>query len=303
MPRVFGWFYFSINFGSMVSTLLTPVLLRKFGPHIAFGVPGFLMLMATWFFWLGRNRFVHIPPAGKKFLEEALSKEGLQAFAKLLLVYAFIAIFWSLYDQTGSSWVLQAEKMNRNWLGFEWTSDQLQAINPILILIYIPLFTYVITPAINKIFPLTDLRKIGIGLFLTVLSFLVCARAEQLIVAGQTPSVSWQVLAYLVITAAEVYVSITGLEFSYKQAPKRLKSLVMGLFFLSVSAGNLFAGLVNKLIQNPDGTSKLPGPAYFLFFAGVMLVAAILFVFVAMRFKEKTYIQDEEGGPGKVAAM
>ena len=90
--------------------------------------------------------------------------------------------------------------------------------------------------------------------------------------------------------------SITALEFSYTQAPKKMKSLVMGAFLMSVSIGNLFTAAVNFFIQNPDGTTKLDGASYYLFFAAAMAVAAILFVPVAVWYKERTYIQDEASG-------
>ncbi|MBU6400620.1 MAG: MFS transporter, partial [Verrucomicrobia bacterium] len=96
---------------------------------------------------------------------------------------------------------------------------------------------------------------------------------------------------------AEVLVSITCLEFSYTQAPKKMKSLVMALFNLSVSMGNAFTSAVNLFIQNPDGTSKFTGVDYFLFFAGLMFVAAVLFIFVAMRYREERHIQDEAPAP------
>ena len=70
IERVFGWFYFSINFGSFFSTLLTPYLLKYYGPHIAFGVPGFFMALATLFFWMGRYKYVHIRPNRDGFLSE-----------------------------------------------------------------------------------------------------------------------------------------------------------------------------------------------------------------------------------------
>ena len=96
-----------------------------------------------------------------------------------------------------------------------------------------------------------------------------------------------------VATAAEVFVSITCLEFSYTQAPKKMKSLVMACFLLSVSLGNVFVSVVNLFIQNDDGSSKLAGPDYYLFFAACMFVTAVLFIPVALWYKEKTYIQDE----------
>ncbi len=292
ISKIFSWFYFSINFGAFFSTLLTPWLLENYGPHLAFGVPGVLMFLATVFFWMGRNKFVHIPPGGKAFLKETFSMDGLATLGKLSIVYVFVAMFWSLYDQTGSAWVLQAEQMDKHFLGMEWLSSQVQAINPILILLYIPLFNFVIYPVINKFFKLTPLRKIGIGFFLTVPSFLIPAYVESLIAAGQTPNIAWQILAYLVITAAEVLVSITALEFSYTQAKNTMKSFVMAFFLVSVSFGNLFTSAVNYFIQNPDGSNKLPGAQYYIFFASLMLITSVLFIPIAMWYKEKTYIQE-----------
>ena len=300
LEKVFGWFYFSINLGAFVSTLLTPVLLAKYGPHVAFGVPGILMALATLFFWMGRNVFIHIPAGGVEFLKETFSKEGLGSMGKLFLIYAFVAMFWALFDQTGSAWVLQAEKMDRNFLGFEWLPSQIQSINPIMIMVLIPVFNGVkainwpgIYPLLNNVWPLTPLRKIGIGFFLTVPAFLIPAWIEVRLAAGVTVNISWQLFAYGIMTAAEVFVSITCLEFSYTQAPKKMKSLVMACFLMSVSLGNVFVAAVNFFIQNEDGTSKLAGAEYYVFFSVCMLVTALLFIPVAMRYQEKSYIQDE----------
>ncbi|HEV7869391.1 MAG TPA: POT family MFS transporter [Chthoniobacteraceae bacterium] len=294
LPRVFGWFYFAINFGSFISTLLTPYLLQKYGPSVAFGVPGGLMLTATWVFWLGRNKFVHIPPGGTAFLKEAFSREGLGSLGRLFTIYLFVAMFWALYDQTASAWVLQADKMDLRWMGITWLPSQIHAINPILILIFIPIFSYGIYPAFDRFWPLTPLRKIGLGFFLTVPSFLIPAWIETQIAVGLQPNIVWQLLAYVVITAAEVLVSITCLEFSYTQAPRKMKSFIMACFYASVALGNLFTGAVNKFIQNADGSVKFTGAEYYLFFAGLMFITAILFIFVAVRYRERTYIQEQE---------
>jgi proton-dependent oligopeptide transporter, POT family len=317
LSRVFGWFYFSINFGSTISTLLIPELLNRFGPHVAFGVPGILMAIATVMFWMGRHHFVHIPPGGTAFINESFGSDGLWTLARLLPVYAFVAIFWSLYDQTGSAWVLQAEKMDRVWLGYNWDSSQIQAANPILVMVLIPLFSLVVYPAVNRVFTLTPLRKIAIGFFLMVVGFGMSAMIEEQIeanaaassstvttsepaapasgaeavVTGPQVNIGWQLLAYVVLTAAEVLVSITALEFSYTQAPNKMKSLVMSLYLLSVSAGNFFTSGVNYVISNSDGTSMLPGASYYWFFTGLMLVASVLFLIVVATYKERTYVQ------------
>lgn len=249
LPRIFNWFYWAINLGAFASTLLTPWLLEWHGPHWAFGVPGILMALATLVFWMGRWKFVHIPARGWGFVREALSGEGLRALLKLCVIYLFIAVFWALFDQQSSSWVLQAEDMDRRWLGVEWLPSQIQVINPILILTFIPLFAYVLYPAIDRVFPLTPLRKMSIGFFLMVAAFAVVAVAQEKIDAGETPSISWQLAGFVLMTAAEVMISIVGLEFSYTQAPRSMKSFIMALFFLAVFAGNHLVSLVNKGIQ------------------------------------------------------
>lgn len=293
MEKVYGWFYFAINLGAFISNLLIPILLEKYNPRVAFGTPAVLMLLATLAFWLGRSRFVHVPAAGFGFVKETFSGEGLKAIGKLCIIYVFIAMFWALFDQMDSAWVLQAERMNRNWLGHEWLSSQIVAVNPLMIMILIPIFSFVIYPAMNKLFRLTPLRKISIGLFIAASVFVVSAWIETRIAAGDKPSVGWLILAYLILTSAEVMVSITCLEFSYTQAPKKMKSFIMAVFFLSITLGNAFTAVVNIFIQNEDGSSRLEGASYFWFFATMMFLTAVLFVPVAARYKEKTYIQDE----------
>ncbi|WP_203329001.1 POT family MFS transporter [Candidatus Laterigemmans baculatus] len=293
LEKVFGWFYVAINLGAFASTLLTPLLLEWYGPHIAFGVPGILMAIATLLFWLGRNRFVHIPPRGSSIFRDAFTGDGLNAILRLAPVYLLVAVFWSLFDQTASAWVLQAENMDTQVLGMEVLPSQVQAANPLLILLLVPLFSYAIYPLINRVFPLTPLRKVSIGMFVTVLAFSVSALIETDIQNGGRPTIAWQVLAYVILTAAEVMISITCLEFSYTQAPNSIKSIVMSIYMLSVSLGNLITAGVNLFIQNADGTSKLPGASYYWFFTGLMAVAAVAFIGVAKLYRGRTYIQDE----------
>ncbi len=293
IDKIYRWFYFAINFGAFFAILLNPLAFKKYGPHVAFGIPAVLMVLATVAFWLGRKKFVHVPPAGLGFIKETFSGEGLKAVGRLFIIYIFIAMFWSLYDQMDSSWVLQAEKMNRHLFIWELHPSQLSAVNAFLIMVLIPIFSYIIYPGINKIFPLTALRKIGIGMFVIAFAFVISAFIQTQITAGERPSIAWLLLAYVPLTSAEIMVSITGLEFSYTQAPKKMKSFIMSIFLLSTSLGNAFTALVNTLIQNPDGTSKLAGANYFWFFASLMAATAVVFIFVARTYQPKTYIQDE----------
>ena len=249
ITKIFNIFYFSINFGAVISNLLIPWVLKWYGPHLAFGIPGILMALATIFFWMGRTKFAHIPAKGAPFLSELFSKEGLSVIGKLIPLVIFVGVFWSLFDQTASRLVFQAERMDREIFGLEILPSQIQAANPFLILVLIPLFTFVLYPLVGKIVNLTPLKKIGSGLALMALAFAVVSLAQEAIDRGETPHVGWQLLAYLILTSAEVMVSIVALEFFYTQAPKKMKSLMMAIFLSSVSIGNFFTAFVNQKIQ------------------------------------------------------
>lgn len=314
LEGVFGWFYVAINVGAFVSSLLTPWLLKDFpgwlqdnfpawapadpaalrqlGPHIAFGIPGILMLLATLVFWLGRRHYVHIPARGVPAVLRSVKGEGGKALLRLVPLYAFIAIFWALYDQTGAAWVIQAEKMDRNWLGVVWDESQVQAINPALILLYVPLFSYVIIPGIQKFINFPHVARIAVGFFLIVVAFAITGFAQMRLDQGETVGIAWQLWAYVVITAAEVLVSVTCLEFSYTQAPVEVKSFIMSLYLSSVGVGNELTALINKAIDRK--LLPLAGANYYWFFTGVMAVTSIAFLPFAYFFKGKTYIQEEQ---------
>ena len=292
LSRAFSWYYFGINIGSSTSSLMTPWLLENYGPSVAFGVPGIFMLLATVTYWLGRNKFVHVPPAGKSYIEDLMGGEGQRVAKRLLVIYLLVAAFWSLFDQMGSTWVIQAQSLNREIFGYEMLPAQIQAANPFLILILIPIFSYIVYPFMSRFFRVTTKRKMCIGMFLAATPFLVTAWIETQLLNGLIPQISWQILAYFLLTTAEVMLIVTCLEFSYTQAPQKMKSFVMAFFYLSISAGNLFTALVNQIIQRPDGSSFLEGAMYHLFFAGFMGFFAVLF-FIYMRYYQEEYIIQE----------
>jgi POT family proton-dependent oligopeptide transporter len=306
LTKAYGWFYFSVNLGACISMYYCPKWLDKYGPTVGFGIPGAFMLIATLSYLLGRYKLVHIPPAGKIRRQEKLNKEvtgtywltrhwdTIVSLAKLCIIFLFVSMFFALFYQSESAWVLQAEKMNLIWLGKKWLPAQMQAANPFLIMILIPLFTYIIYPALNRIWKLTPLRKIGLGMFLTAASFLVPVWIEIQIKNGDQPSIGWQFFAYIFLTAAEIMVSITAIEFAYTQAPKKMKSTIQSIELLAISLGNAFTAIVNLFIQNEDGTSKLPGASYYWFFVIAMIITGCIFIPIACWYKPKEYIQDED---------
>ena len=326
LEKVYGWFYVAINVGAFVSQLLTPWVLREYGSGWAFGIPGVLMAVATFVFWLGRKEYAHLPPGGQEVIEDLKTPRGRGLILKLLPLYVFIIAFWMIFDQTGGAWVLQAEQMDRTinlgFTSFEILPSQVQAINPFYILLFVPFLSYVAYPAIDRIFPFTPLKKIGLGMFLTAVPFVITGWVEMQIQAGEKPSIWWHVLAYAVLTLAEVLVSVTTLEFSYTQAPKRMKSIIMGIYFLSVGSANLLVAQVNNFIEasrkSADAAREaaekagksaeevaaagaelelLAGADYYWFFAAIAAAATLAFAVWSGFYRYETIVQGDDDLP------
>ena len=175
--------------------------------------------------------------------------------------------------------------------------SQIPAANPILVMLLIPLFRFVIYPAVERLgFPLTALRKMSAGMLLAAFSFVIVAMIQSALDSGAHVGVAWQLLAYVILTASEVMVSITGLEFAYTQAPRSMKSTIMSFWLLTVFAGNILDAYVAKL-------NAFEGATFFYFFAALMMAVAIVFVIGAARYRVRDFIErgskhlEAGGGP------
>ena len=308
IEKMYNWFYFAINAGSFIAYISAEALLRNeylvskgLNATVAFGLPGVLMLIATFVFWMGRKKFVHVPPAGMAlYVKELFSKKGWKLILRLAPIYIFLAVFWSLFDQTGGAWVLQAQSdlmiktMNLGFTEITIYPSQIGFLNPIFILVFIPIFAYVVYPNLGKLIKLSYINKIAIGLLLAALSFAIIAWVQMQMDKGIAMNVAWQIVAYFVLTAAEIFVSISSLEFSYTQAPNSMKSLILSFWLIAVAIGNLFTALVNLFMKKADGSLWLNGADYFWFFTAFMFLAAILFYIVNRKFVEQHYIQAVE---------
>ncbi|MCA9507139.1 MAG: MFS transporter [Myxococcales bacterium] len=228
--------------------------------------------------------------AQKEFGDEAV--EGVKAVFRIMSVFIMVSIFWALFDQHASSWIRQAEMMDRSmWLPFigEITllPSQIPSLNPVIVMILIPFWAYTIDPALKKVgIVLTPLKKMTLGMLLAATSFMAVALLQARIEAAGDMQihVMWQLIPYFLITLSEILVSITGLEFAYSQAPKRMKSTVMGFWLLTVALGNALVAFLAHF-------SHLALTNFFWLFAGLMAVAAVIFAFRASAYKVRDYHQ------------
>ncbi|MEO8173346.1 MAG: MFS transporter [Sediminibacterium sp.] len=325
ISKAYGWFYMAINIGGTLAPLAIPELKKRYGPEVAFGVPGILMALATIIFWMGRKKYKRAAPAGikkenfftisvyalvclfdrkpgQKVWEavgekySAKSIDGIKAVYRVLAVFAFTPIFWALWDQNLSEWVLQATRLDIPViLGYQVLPEQINFVNPLFLVLLIPVFTSLVFPFLEKRgIKVTPLRKIGAGLVVIGLAFVVIALLQERVDAGGKPSAWWQVLAYILLAASEILVSVTCLEYAYTHSPVSMKSTMSALYLLGISAGNLIVGLINGNIVNKGFFSRFTGASYYWFFIGILAVSIVLYMLIAKRLPERKYVGFEE---------
>ncbi len=214
--------------------------------------------------------------------------DGVRAVLRVLVLFALVTPFWSLFDQKASTWVLQADQMAKP----EWfQSSMMQALNPALVMILIPFNNLVLYPLLERAgVKVTALRRMGAGIALAGAAWIVAGMLQLWLDAGDTVSIVWQMLPYALLTLGEVLVSATGLEFAYSQAPLAMKGTIMSFWNLSVTVGNLWVLLSNVSVKSPAALAAIQSTGYsetaclMFFFAGFALAAALLFALAARRY-------------------
>uniref|UniRef100_A0A8C0V4P7 Solute carrier family 15 member 1-like n=1 Tax=Cyanistes caeruleus TaxID=156563 RepID=A0A8C0V4P7_CYACU len=395
----FSLFYLSINAGSLLSTLVTPTIrASECGIHtkqecypLAFGVPAILMAVALVVFIIGSKMYKKVKPQGNIMLEVSKcvgfaiknrfrhrSKEfpkrehwldwasekydkrliaQTKMVLRVLFLYIPLPMFWAVFDQ----------QVSRNYIkgGFQIQPDQMQIVNPILIVIMVPVVDSLVYPLIKKCkLNFTALKKMTVGMFLASMAFVASALVQVQIdktypvfpaagqtqiklinlgavaatvqfqpqlqnvtvapneavskeclncahslllfltwylnfqcvkdklsinyfedVAPNTVHMAWQIPQYFLLTCAEVLFSVSGLEFSYSQAPSNMKSVLQAGWLLTVAVGNIIV-----LIVTGASTIKEQWAEYVLF-AALLLAVCIIFAIMASFY---TYIDPNE---------
>jgi POT family proton-dependent oligopeptide transporter len=420
LQKAYGAFYWSINFGSFFAFLVIPWIKNKWNFGIAFGVPGILMALATFIFWLGskyytrkptnrevshagfftvfRNAWRHSPSTPwlpllnisatiglpvvamvlmttlgfqqlikyglvradiytqghwmmnahnwlqqtsqsvfhcdwnlmkllgwsafacavlwyllvlgfsftrktelpEKFLQCAKARHNerdiasARSLSPILFIFAFIPVFWALFDQTNSTWVMQGNQMIPfKIFGFEIGAEEMQSANPAIVMGLVPLMTLLIYPRLGKF--ASPLRRMSYGMFIAAASYVVVAAIQQRVDAGTHLSVLWQFVPYFVLTTAEVLVSTTGLEFAFREAAPEMKSAIMSFWLLTVTMGDLLVVTVTKLFSSGTTGSDSVSAGRFMQYAGMMFLVAVLFSVAAAFYR----YHDKSAAEGK----
>jgi len=193
----------------------------------------------------------------------------------IFFLFVGAALFWSGFEQAGSSMNLFAERLtNRMVMGFEAPASWLQTIGPLFIILLAPVFglLWVWLGSRNPSIPV----KFGLGLILLGAGFLVLMwGATYTDPNGPGVSPAWLISTYFLHTCGELCLSPVGLSSVTKLSPKPLVGQMMGTWFMGSALGNLIAGLVAGQFET------LPLPELFGNVAYVSLAAGLLFLLFA----------------------
>ncbi len=222
--------------------------------------------------------------------------DGVRAVLRILIVFAMVTPFWSLFDQKASTWVVQANSMvpTVDIFGTTFTilPAQMQALNPMLVMLLIPFNNLVLYPFLRRFgIELSALARMTIGITFSGLAWVVIGLLQLAMDGGTPVAMIWQILPYILLTFGEVLVSATGLEFAYSQAPRPMKGIIMAFWLLATTVGNLWVLLVNKSVKSDTVIAHIQSSGMgviafqMFFFAAFAIIVAILFGWYARQYK------------------
>ncbi|MFI5999262.1 peptide MFS transporter [Streptomyces sp. NPDC051366] len=168
--------------------------------------------------------------------------------------FAAAAIFWAIYDQTGSTLALFAKDSTDSTLfGFSFPESWFQSLNPLFVMALAPVFAWLWVALARRSKEPTTLAKFSFALVMIGASFGVMMVAQGLAGGDTKVSPMWLVGVYFIQTIGELTLSPVGLSLTTKLAPQKYASQMMGVFFLAVTAGDSTIALL-QLLGAPTDT-------------------------------------------------
>jgi POT family proton-dependent oligopeptide transporter len=247
----------------------------------ALGVSGIIDLSVTDVaLWLGYGIvIIAVVYFGFLLLRAGYDRENKRRILVIVWLFILSAIFWSGFEQAGSSMNLFAEKLtNRNIMGWEMPTTWLQNVNPIFIILLAPVFGYLWTWLARRNRNPSIPMKFALGLLGLSVGFFVLAWGSAGATKEGSVAISWLVVTYFLHTVGELCLSPVGLSSITKLAPRDRISQMMGLWFVATALGNLFAGLTAGTLENKSASDVFSSVAIYVGVAGFVAVAGAPFV-------------------------
>ncbi len=205
------------------------------------------------------------------FIAGGYDKETKKRLVAIFWLFILAAIFWSGFEQAGSSMNLFARDLtNRNIFGWEMPTTWLQNINPIFIVIFAPIFGWLWTWLAKRNSNPSIPVKFGLGLIGLAAGFFVLSWGSANASATDKVSPAWLVVTYFLHTCGELSLSPVGLSSITKLAPADRVGQMMGIWFVGAALGNLFAGLVAGQLENLAPHTLFHNVALYIGLAGIV---------------------------------
>ncbi|KAI8085799.1 POT family-domain-containing protein [Gilbertella persicaria] len=300
--KIFNYFYWGINVGSL-SAIATTELEKNVGFWPAYLLPTLMFIPCVCVVLLGRKYYIQNPPRGSVFVEagkllmlrfkvkggfeackpsnlirdhpelapkatyDDVFVDELKRTLKACVVFCWFPIYWLCYSQMTNNLVSMAGTM----LTGNVPNDIMQNIDPIALIIIIPLMDRFIYPGLRRIgIPMKPIARISCG-FLFAAAAMGYTAGIQAMVYRTAPyydnpngkqnwiSAAYLIPSYVLIAISEIFASITGMEYAYKKAPQSMKSIVMALFLLTNCFASILAFALVSVAVDPKLTWMYTG--------------------------------------------
>lgn len=346
----FNWFYWFINVGAIIAYGGITYVQQEKGFDIGYLIPAISMVVAVIIFVAAGKKYKRKPPGGSvltrtlkittdaisikkssiykysSFLDFAKFSNGgnhvdqevddVKQLGGILPVFCCIVFYQTVYSQMGSTFLLQAERMNLALGDFTLPAASLNLFDSLVILILVPFMDRVVYPLLDKYWKRpSQLVRIGFGMVLAVSGMVVAGileiyRKEELSQSGGFSqlvaekyfnasyySVMLQVPQFVLIGASEVFTMVTGMEFAYSEAPSSLQGLVMGMFLVTSGLGHYIGSLLINIVNAatpgdewyPDEINTGHLDYYFFLVGGLMMLNTLVYFIIAYRYKSVKY--------------
>jgi proton-dependent oligopeptide transporter, POT family len=224
---------------------------------------------------------------GYVFMFGGLNADEKKKTLAIVLIILFSALFWSGFEQAGSTLNLFAERFtDRTFLGWEIPTGYFQSINSMFIIIFAPVFGALWVGLGRKNLEPTSPVKFAFGLLLLGMGFLVMYFAAKIAASGDLAAPTWLIFTYMLHTFGELSLSPVGLSLTTKLAPQKFQGQMMGMWFISVALGNLFAGLISGEVSGGSEESISAMPSQYLFIVMTAVGAGLFLLLISKPIKK-----------------
>jgi POT family proton-dependent oligopeptide transporter len=275
--RAFSLFYMGINLGAFFSPLVCGTLGEKIGYHWGFAAAGLGMVIGLLVYLWGQKHLAPDLIMQKKGSRQQTSREPMTRgdwlkIGAIFVMMALSIVFWSVYEQQGNTMALWADaNTNRMVLGWEMPASWFQAFNPLMIFIFVPLLNLFWSWQDRSGKEPSSIAKMGTGCVLLAAAFLVLIPPARALAINPKASLWWLTACTFVLTLGEIYLSPIGLSLVTKIAPRRIVSMMMGVWFLSSFFGNYLSGYLGTFWE------KMPKENFFLLMFSLSFATGLAF--------------------------